>query len=377
MIEDSDKSIFYSIGILSIGLSIIIYGLDLTIMAKITQDGSIAMKSFNEHISYSNIFAATIVLCMFYIFGLVLSIYSASEKKELTILYSSCTIIIFNIPREEIVYKFFICFNYTYYHYVQVRACLSVLSVILLIIVHTKSTFNMKSGSENKKINENLLFTTSFLVLIGIGVLNMFTLVNLNTQYTKDINPETIKIGYFTEKEIAQIAQNNFIKDSNYPSRIISNLNDIIYSQNKRVAYRTCWSKSCTTYYIRTLKLDIFCNSESKKFYRDCSTVDKLIIELKYLDGADYPNYNCAVIEKNSTCRQGCPGLIDHQLYLVQEFNDEVELGWNGFCNCEVKKPHIKLTEDIELNICENKGSNLKMNYFSFIFLIILFKIKF
>ncbi|CAF0981903.1 unnamed protein product [Brachionus calyciflorus] len=352
MSEDSNLAIFYSIGILSVALGITIYGLDIAVMTKTTYSGSIAMNSFDAQISYSNIYISTIVLGFIYILGQAVSIYLATENKGLNFLYLSFAIIILNCyyyyytSREAISYKFFICFNYTYYRFVQARALLTLISVILLIGVHIMWMIDEKNRSER--------------------VLNVFTLIKLNTNFNKDINPKAIKIGYFTEKEIDQIKENNFIKYSNYTNRIISNLNDIIFSDNKRVAYRTCTRSSCTYYYLRTLNAEITCNSDSEKFYSDCSTAHKLKIQIKYLDGGHYPIYNCALIEKDATCRQACPGLIDHKLFLVQELNDRVDPRWDGFCNCEFKSPRIKLTEDIGLNLCDNKGSLLKINYLIF-----------
>ncbi|CAF0904108.1 unnamed protein product [Brachionus calyciflorus] len=347
-------------------------------MAKASYSGSIAFDSFNRYISYTSIYSATIVLGIFYIIGMGSSIFFGSIEKKISLIVSTATIILINIPREGIVYKFFVCFNYPYYQIVQARACLTFVSVIVIIVIHVQIMISKDDDNQILfKVGKILLFIASILVLIGIAVLNIFTLINLKTDFEKDINPKTIKIGYFTEKEIVQIKENTFIKDSNYTNRIISNLNDIIFSDNKRVAYRTCTRSSCTYYYLRTLNAEITCNSDSEKFYSDCSTAHKLIIQMKYLDGGEYPMYNCATIGKNATCIRGCPGLINHKLFLVQEFNNRVELGWDGFCNCEVKSPKIKLTENIGLNLCDNKGSFLKINVLVCILLIILVNVRF
>ncbi|CAF1115047.1 unnamed protein product [Brachionus calyciflorus] len=352
----SNEIIFYSIGILSVGLSIIVFGLDMIVMIQTTDNASIAMPFFDADISFSDIYIATFFLGLFFMFGLGFSIALGWIDKRNTLIVSTGTIIFLNIPREGIAYKFFICFNQIDYRMVQARAILTFISIIVLSVVHILSVIDEKNQSGNKIEKRIFLFilVTSFLVLIGIGVLNIFTLINLNTDFKKNINPKTIKIGYFTENEIAQIEQNNFIKDSNYTSRIINNLNNIVNSDYKKIADRTCRKSGCYITYIRTLNAQIYCNSKSKNFYSDCSSAEKLVILMKYQKGRGYPIYNCAVVEKNSTCRQGCPGLANHQLYLVQEFNNKVELGWNGFCNCKVKSPRIKLTEDIGLNICDN-----------------------
>ncbi|CAF0861412.1 unnamed protein product [Brachionus calyciflorus] len=96
---------------------------------------------------------------------------------------------------------------------------------------------------------------------------------------------------------------------------------------------------------------------------------------MKYFDHGyfGYPYYNCGIFYKNGTCQSGCPGLINHKLYLVQEFDNRVELGWDGFCNCEVKIPNVKLTEDPKLNICDSNGSNLNNNNYFMSMLLMLF----
>ncbi|CAF0748881.1 unnamed protein product [Brachionus calyciflorus] len=364
MKENSLNFIHFSFGILSIALSITIFGLDMSIMVKTSYSGSIAYWSTNTFISYTSFHSAINTLGIFHMIGIASSIFIGLYQKKLTLLISSVVLILMIIPREGVAYKFFICFNYTYYQIVQARACLTLVSVIVLIVIHIGIMFSKDDETQRLyKIGKILLFIASFLALVGIGVLNILTLINLKTDFNKDINPKTIKIGYFTEYEKAQIEQYNLIKDSNYTNRIIGSLYDIIESEDKKVAYMTCSESSCTHYYLRTLNVEITCNSETENFYSDCMTAQKIKIQMKYLDNDDYPIYNCGFVDKNETCKRGCPGLMNHKLFLVQEFNNRVELGWNGYCNCEVKAPKVELAEDLELNICDNKGSYLKTNY--------------
>ncbi|RNA21360.1 hypothetical protein BpHYR1_048409 [Brachionus plicatilis] len=175
------------------------------------------------------------------------------------------------------------------------------------------------------------LFVGCILVLIGIAILNISLLVKLDTSFKKDINPRTIKMGFFNQTEMDLIDQEKFVKDPNYSYRFVGTLYDILYSNNKRLAYSTKY----TRLYWRFLNVEINCDAVSHAFYPDCLNALNLLIKLKYLDSALYPSYNCAVIAKNSTCFSSCPSLRERKLYLVQEFDDRVELGWSGFSNCE------------------------------------------
>ncbi|CAF0861372.1 unnamed protein product [Brachionus calyciflorus] len=364
MRQDLEK--FY--GFLAIALSITIYGLDIAIMSKTLNRGSIAFSYFNTFVSYSGIYVATIILGFLCIMGLIATVLS-DQKWALYIM--SFFLVLINIPREAIFYKYFICFNYTYYQVVQARACLTFVSVVVLILINIELVLFKDKDDRVKKMLPSIV---SSLILIGIAILNTFILIKLNTKFKKDINDKTIYIGYFTEYEIAQIRQYNFAKDPNYSIRIMGSLYDLKNSQDKKIFSRSC-DRTCSNIYLRTFNVEIACSSESVKFYSDCSMAQKIKIQMKYVENGyfGYPYYNCGIFYKNGKCQSGCPGLINHKLYLVQEFNDRVELGWDGFCNCEIKIPNVKLTEDPKLNICDSNGSNLNNNNYFMSMVLILF----
>ncbi|CAF1087478.1 unnamed protein product [Brachionus calyciflorus] len=301
MINDLSNN-YYVFGFLLIALTITIFGLDTTITTKSYKSGSIAFENFFNYGTGFSFF-----LGILYIFGI--SIVGCLGSGEKIFLFFSTGLLFFiGIPREAINYKFFVCFNYSYYQIVQARASLTFISIIVLFVM---LILQMKSTD-------------------------------------KYDNDQKLKITF----------RYNFIKDSNYDLRIISSLYDIIDSKNKEYGNKSCHESYdyyipgpiCTINYLRKLNVEITCNSETENFYSDCMTAQEIKIQMKYKGG--YPIYNCGFVDKNGLCNIGCPGLMNHKLFLVQEFNNRVELGWDGFSNCEVKSPKIELTEDKALNIC-------------------------
>lgn len=344
-------------------------------MSKTIYTGSIAMKSFNAYVSYEAIYIAVLLMgfCNINLIIVILLIGVINKSYILFSAISTGTFILLNIPREAITYKFIVCFNYSYYQIAQARASLTLILMVLMSLFHL---FLFLSDQNLEKKSYKLLFPVSILFLIGIAILNIFLLVNLNTSFKKDINLKKIKMGFFNKTEIDLIDQNKFEKDSIYPFRLVGSLSDILFSYNKRLAYSHCTRSNCRRYYWRFFYAEINCGSTSKLLYPDCLTAEKLIIKLNYLDSGPYPSYNCAVVTKNQTCFSSCPGLGERKLHLVQEFDNKIELGWSGFSNCEVKKPKIVLDEEIGWNICpKNFSQKIKTSFWSFVFffLIIVF----
>ncbi|RNA31633.1 hypothetical protein BpHYR1_045898 [Brachionus plicatilis] len=366
----------FAIGFLYVILTITIFGLDIAVMSKTNYAGSIAMKSFDSFISYNGIYTAVIVMSIFNIVAVIFSVFILIVNKNYfySLLSSTATLFFLGIPKEAITYKYMVCFNYTFYQVVQARACLTLILVILIGLFHLLIFIPDQTLSKNwYKLVKIVLLLVSILVLIGIAILNIFLLVKLNTSFKKDINPGTIKMGFFNQTEIDLIEQEKFVKDPNYSYRFVGTLYDILFSNNKRLAYSYCSRSNCRRYYLRFLKAEIICDAAAQSVYPDCSNNLKLIIQLKYLDSGAYPSYNCAVMSKNSTCFSSCPGLGDRKLFLVQEFDDKVELGWSGFSNCEVKTPRLLLTKEASWNICPiNFSQKIKVPFLNYVFFCFL-----
>ncbi|RNA31637.1 hypothetical protein BpHYR1_045902 [Brachionus plicatilis] len=326
-------------------------------MSKINYAGSIAMNSFDSCFSPNGIYIAVLIMGIFNLLLVIFSTLIAIVDKNYfySLLTSAATLFFLGIPKEAITYKFITSFNYTFYQIAQARASLTLILVILV------GSFNLLLFIPNQTLSKNwyklvkkVAFVVCIFVLIGIAILNIFLLDELDTSFKKEINPEKIKMGFFNQTEIDLIKNESFYKDRNY--LLVGTLNDILNSKNKT---RDCSRSNCRRQFWRFLNKEIDCDDAAQSVYPDCSNNLKLIIQLKYLDSGAYPTYKCAVMNKNSTCFSNCPGLGDRKLYLVQEFNGTVELGWNEFYRCNNKTLQIYFNEATDWDIFHHvKKSN-------------------
>lgn len=346
------------------------------------------MAEFNSGgFSFTSVNGALYALSIIHIVALFAISIVGLNDVNLTILLSSVTLLLIVVPREAIVYKFITCFNYTNNSVIIARSTLAFVLVFLIFLASIRYLFTKADYSTSYK--DSCIKITGFiltiLTLATVLVLNILVLVNLKSELKSDISPSNIDIGFFSSSEIAQINLGQFSKDSNFNMRVIAKLSDIIYSENKQLAFSDCSSscsgKSCSTYcedyYLRTLIIQIACNSESRLVYGECknTSLAHLNIVLKYLDGSGYPSYNCAA-NTNTSCSEGCSSLsLKYQLYLIQKNSNNVELAWKGLSNCAVIQPKVKLNEDKKINICST-GAKLSKNFFilylSYLFFIFL-----
>lgn len=366
----------------SCGLFLIaIFGLDITFNEQTLKRASIATDTFNSGVSFVGINNGFYVLTIFFIIGLLFSIGEAFiPKKEFTIFYLSALVLLLLIPREAILYKFITCFNYSNNAIIIARASLTFVLMIFLLALNVLYLAFLREENEVHssllRVGRILAFIVTVCSVIAIVVLNILIIVNLKPQFNNDISPYNIDIGYFDKNDISNIESGLYVKDIHFNKRVISKLSDVIFSQNKKLAYRRCSKNSCTSYYLRTLNVNIMCTNETVNFYKDCESASYLTIRMMYLDRGVYPSYNCAKY-KNTTCELGCPNLaLNYQLYLIQQNSGGVEPAWKGLCNCGTKIPKIDLTEDKEIEICKaNNSSNNRINPFFYCSMIFCFLI--
>lgn len=296
-------------------------------------------------------------------------------------LTTSIVTLLLNIPRESIILKYISCFNYSSHTLVHLRTSFNFLFTIIFIILCFINLFR-ESSSKGARAVKIVNFAASVCLSITIITLNVFILINLKPVLKNPISPYTIDIGFFDPAEMRQIKSNDYVKDDTYNVRAITKLSNVLYSNNKRLAYRDCTthcdsknhcSTSCVHYYWRYDNIYIECTGEARKFYKDCEDARGLRIGLKYLDSGPYPMFSCA-IEKNNTCQAGCPSLrTNYNLYLVQQNEGNIEVGWNGFCNCIKRYPRLTINEDLNANLCLSDASGLGYSTFLAIFSILVF----
>lgn len=389
MNENALKIIFSILKATLFLFALAIYGLDAGILIKTLSDASIAIQGFNNYLSFSAIMISVLILGFFYLIA-VFSLLAASFSKEpraeftLNIVISIATLLL-NIPRESIMLKFISCFNYTSNSLAQSRAALNFIFAVILIVISFMSLFK-EAKSTGAKIVKIVNFVALSVISIAIIAINILILINLKPVLKNPISPYSIDVGFYNLTEINQIKSNDYAKDDSYNLRTISKLSNVLYSKNKRWAYRdcplTCYSRpscTCTNYYWRFDNIYIQCTAEARRFYQDCENARGLRIGLKYLDSGPYPTFSCA-IERNNTCVTGCTYLTNnYNLYLVQQNAGNVEVGWNGFCNCIKRYPDLTINQDFSVNLCSSGASGLVFNNFlmtSSILFVLIFGFK-
>lgn len=288
------KPVGCALMILSILFAITILGLDIGYQTQVISSASISMSEYNSNVNYSGIYSATIVLAIVFSFCLVVSTVVAFFYPSISIFISALVFLLLQVPREAIYYKFSVCFTLSTNGIIISRASLTFLFCLLILAANI--CLFIASDDDSSVLVLKILGSLILLAsLIAILILNILTLVYLRTPTSVEISPYKIDIGYFNSSEISQIQSGTFVKDTNFNLRLIGKLSDIIYSNNKRLAYRSCSSggKRCRSYYFRKMSVQITCNSNSSVLYTDCSSADYLNIDLQYLDNSGYPVYNC------------------------------------------------------------------------------------
>ena len=367
----------------SFALTVIIYGLSLSIMSDTNTSASIATSQFvGDGVSLTGLFNGVIALGVFNLFLYIPFFVVGILVKNWTLflLLLGLLNLLFNLISDALFYKFASCFNFPSNAIVVARSALMIvymlflLTISLIVIVY----FLIKCKDSSVENPGLTLLVTPLIILpsIVMFVLNCVLISKLNPQLNYYIQPSTIKVGFFNTAEISQIQSGTYTKTSTYDQQLIGNLGDIVFNSNKALAYKECTQdkngkQSCTSYYVHKYLYQILCSSQGVAFYTDCLNSYSLTIQVNYLDSGPYPTYNCYTnTYANTTCASTCTQLLaSYTLILIQNFNNKIETAWTGFSNCN-RNPGFKLTYDSTINPCSN-AIKLK-GEFIFVFLFYL-----
>ena len=365
----------------SFALTVIVYGLSVSIMSDTNTSASIATSQFvGDGVSLNGLFNGVIALGAFNLFLYIpfFVVGILTKNWTLFLLLLGLLNLLFNLISDALFYKFSTCFNFSSNSIVIARSSLMIvymvflLTISLIVIVYFLVKFK-DSSVENPGLT---LLVTPLIILpsIVMFVLNAVLISKLNPQLNYYIQPSTIKVGFFNTAEISQIQSGTYTKTSTYDQQLIGNLGDIIFSSNKAFAYQECTQdkngkQNCISYYVHKYLYQILCSSQGVAFYADCSSSYSLTIQVNYLDSGPYPSYNCYInTYANTTCASTCTQLLaSYTLILIQNFNNKIETAWTGLSKCN-RDPGFKLTYDSTINPCSN-AIKLK-GEFIFVFLI-------
>ena len=375
--------------LLAVIFSIIMVTLSLVIISNTLANASIAAAQFGDGVSVLGIYTAVIVLCTFQLLFMI-SCYMFTFVDWFWSSFSFCAIhLLFTLPMEAIIYKFITCFNYSNNQIVIARSCM----LILMILASGIGFIIQSARARNKDISVvdtvflfklyGVLFSTLAISSTLIG-LNIAEMAKLKPQLNPPVGPSTIYMGFFNQTEISSIENNNFSLDSStLKDRVVGNLGDIVYSDNKRVHSQDCDENN---YYLHFYSFEIVCTNKQSEsvFFKDCqkNNASSLTVHLQYVDDGAYPKYNCLVNKVNQTCASVCAELFsfNYELVVIQprasnEANlTSVQRAWTGFSNCN-SRPNIRLTHDTILNPCSHANRVVTCGFLLF-FLLFVFLMR-
>jgi hypothetical protein len=345
-------------------LTVIIYGLGLSILNDTVTSASIASSQFaGDGVSLTGIFKGVIALGAFNLFILIglFVVGAIINYWSLYILALGLINLLFNLISEAIFFKFASCFNFPSNAIVVARSSMVILLMVIMFCVAIFALFHFLLRGET--LQEKLGALLALLLLlpsIVMIVLNSILIARLSPQLNHHIKPSSLRMGFFNPLEISQIQNGSYAKTSTFQQQIIGNLGDVIFSSNKVLAYTECTQdskgrRSCTYYYLHTYLSQITCTNQSVLFYKDCSNAFSLTIHVTYLDSGPYPSYNCLVNQANATCASLCTQLLsNYQLFLIQEFKpNQIQPAWTGLSKCHTNI-NSQLIHNSVLNPCSN-----------------------
>lgn len=366
------KVILIIVGIFFSVIPICVFGLDWKLMADVLYRASFSIDEFNQPISYSSIYMSIIVINFIFLFLVLIanigfifySIFNFGTTNLYSIYSLAVSFLIFSIPIESITYKFISCFSFYQASLVQARSTLMIVYALAMFGFSFSLFYNIR----NKEKIIIGFFCIGFLVfllaVITICALNIVLLINLS-QTSKDINPETIKMGIFKPDEIELIKSGKFVKEPNFDQRIFGSINNVITSEDKTLHSVDCSDDNCSNYYKRLYRKEIECGQVSlNDVFVDCKldNISKLIFKFQYVDTGGYPVYNCREFHENGMCKQNCKALENYGVYLIQEFSNKIELAWKDFGVCGLLQPKVdlKLDESIQVE-CNIFSKSLRL----------------
>jgi hypothetical protein len=346
-------------------LTVIAYGLGLSIMRDTVSSASIAVLQFEgDGVSLIDVFNGVIAMGAINLFVLLALFIVGSVFKywSLYTLILGIANLLFNLISEALFFRFATCYNFPSNAIVVARSSLAILLMILMLGVALFVLIHfLKHGKSRREKLGALLAPLLILPSIVMLVLNAILIAQLRPQLNYHIQPSSLRMGFFSPLEISQIQSESYAKTSTFDQQVIGNLGDVIYSSNI-VGSPDCPDSydNCTRfYYLYKYLYQIPCSSQSVQFYKDCANASNLTIYVtskRYsLEPESTISYNCLVNQANETCASLCTQLLsNYQLILVQEFKpNHVQAAWTGLSNCKTKLKS-QLIHDSALNPCSH-----------------------
>ena len=212
-------------------------------------------------------------------------------------------------------------------------------SVFFITIISINiGIYNFLYSKQTSPCTSKFLITSISLINVlstAMIVMNVILLVNIKKYSSvKQCHSTEIKLGFFNSTEITQIGSGVYVKDEFYKYRAIATLEQVLDSDNKKLAYTVDYSELDTEYYYIVFLADLYCNFNSSKFYKDCQNNIQLKIIVRYINDGSIPKYNCASVQNNQSVLD-CPNLTNsYSLVLIQEEQDTVSFAWKSIANC-------------------------------------------
>jgi len=303
MTNDSFSSTFLRISLIQLPvfvLTVIIYGLSVSLLNNSVTSASIALSQFaGDGVSLTGIFIGVILMGAFnltiliglFIFGSIIKSWSWY------ILTLGLINLVFNLISEALFFKFASCFNFPSNTMVVSRSGLVIILMIIKICVAIFAIIHyLERGDSGKEKFGTLLALVIILPSLIVLLLNAILIVRLKPQLNYYIEPSSLKMGFFNPLEMSQIENGKYAKTSTFEQQVIGNLGDIVFSPNNVLSHKVCSKYGCKNFYSRKYLYQIKCTKQSVLFYKDCATnTTGLTIYITYLDSGPYPSYNCLV----------------------------------------------------------------------------------
>ena len=216
-------------------------------MSNVRTSASIPSKQFMDGgVSLYGIYIGVIVLgslhfaLMLYTPCCVLTSVSEKEYKNCYLIFSLfISNFIFNLIEEALFFKFVSCFNFRNNGFVIARSSLVILrQAILLFLGLLIPIIKIKIYLKKSKRDEiaSLLWPICMIFFFVIPsfvmiVLNLVLLARLKPQLNNNIEPSSIRMGFFNSTEINSIQMGTYMKTDFYSQQTIGNLGDVFSSK--------------------------------------------------------------------------------------------------------------------------------------------------
>jgi len=187
-------------------LTVIVYGLGLSIMRDTVSSASIAFSLK----AYFDGFIAMGAINLFVLLALFI-VGSVFKYWSLYTLILGIANLLFNLISEALFFKFATCFNFPSNAIVVARSSLAILLMILMLGVALFVLIHfLKHGKSRREKLGALLAPLLILPSIVMLVLNAILIAHLRPQLNYHIQPSSLRMGFFSPLEISQIQSESY-----------------------------------------------------------------------------------------------------------------------------------------------------------------------